>query len=142
MNLTHIKWLCTKPMINNYIYLKQSSHFSKFLFSFCLENRDTTSIKNCLTKIFQDYKPKFVHSDHGREFDNRIVRQYFKANGKIFIMGKVAHPKSQGVVERVHRTIKRKLNTYLLEIQGKTDIPEESKDLNYVIDKIRDKYIC
>ena len=52
---------------------KARDHFSKYLFSFALKTKEAEKIKKCLEKIFEIMIPQFIHSDHGREFQNKMM---------------------------------------------------------------------
>ena len=57
--------------------------------------------------------PKILQTDHGKEFDNNLLKDYRKYNNIQLITSGVRHPTTNGVVEAVHKDIK---NLLLFEI--------------------------
>ena len=66
---------------------------------------------------------------NGTEFKNRLLTEYCKVNKIKFIYGLPYRPHSQGVVERLHRIIKRGLNSYKLKLK-------KAYNIDYAIDEI------
>jgi transposase InsO family protein len=58
-------------------------------------------------------KVKIFHSDNGGEFISKTMQAMIEILGAKFVHGAPWHPQSQGVVERVNSTLKKKLNAYL-----------------------------
>ena len=91
---------------NEYKYnLNVIDHFSKFLFSFLLKNKNAKSIVSNLETCFKKYEnPKQIGCDNGSEFNNSAVKSLLNNNNILMITGKPYNPHSQGVVERVNRS--------------------------------------
>jgi len=92
-------------------------HWSKFNFAFSIEKREAESMASvCVTYIFPYFgMPKIFQSDNGKEFVNSIVEKLlhsWSTNIQI-LQGCPQHPRSQGVIEREHRTLEQKLFTQL-----------------------------
>ena len=85
-------------------------HFSKYSWSYLLENKKSETvfhyIKECSDIIGF---PEQFGTDNGTEFANYKLKHYLAQNNIKFIHGKAFNPRSQGCVERLHRTIKLKL---------------------------------
>lgn len=90
--------------------------FSKY--TFC-EGMKSKSAKNTLTcmqdmiKFFAPYRIKEILSDEGKEFDNKIVKEFLSAEN-IKFRTTYSEMKCAGV-ERVNRTIQNKLYKYLTQ---------------------------
>ena len=101
------------------------AHFSKFLNSYLLENKKSNSILKCLNNFFIYFgKPKEYGSDNGKEFLNSAIQNFLKDNDVKFIRGRPYQPHSQGVVERVHITLRKALVSKFLEDIEAFDIEE------------------
>lgn len=59
--------------------------------------------------------PKELWADNGKEFHNHKYSNYFKDKNIKEIHGIAGNPHSQGVVERVHQTIKKDIISKILE---------------------------
>ena len=93
-------------------------HFSKFLDAYLLEDKKKDNIIKCLSKFFKFYgNPVQFGCDNGREFINNAVKKFLQDNNVIMINGRPYKPRSQGVVERVHRTIRNSLVVKYIENQ-------------------------
>ena len=124
---------------NQYKYiLNVIDHFSKFLFSYLLINKNAKSIVSKLKICFQKYgKPTQIGCDNGSEFNNSAVKSLLEKNNILLIKGKPYNPHSQGVVERVNRSIK---NALICEfIDKKLNFQIESA-LKYVVDNYNNNY--
>ena len=57
--------------------------------------------------------PQTLQSDNGREFINQIIVNFVKEwhSNIQLISGRPRHPQSQGLVERAHQTLHKKLAT-------------------------------
>ena len=91
-------------------------HFSKFLDAFLLEDKKKESILKYLDYFCKFYGyPLQFGCDNGREFINEKVSNYLNDNNIKMVNGKPYKPRSQGVVERVHRTIRNGLIAKFIE---------------------------
>ena len=59
--------------------------------------------------------PKSIGNDNGSEFNNKSVKALLNSNDIKHILRKPNNPHSQGVVERVHRTIRNGIICKYLE---------------------------
>ena len=55
--------------------------------------------------------PRILHSDNGREFVNKVIESLLQVwhSGMQLVSGRPRHPQSQGLVERAHHTLQKKL---------------------------------
>lgn len=84
--------------------------YTKYLWSFKLQNKSAESIKTCLVYIFNNYGiPRTIQADNGREFKNNVLSEYLKTKNIQIIHGRPRNPQAQGQVERVNQTVKRRI---------------------------------
>ena len=104
---------------SNYLYvLDIIDHFSKFCNSYLLNTKEKYEIFTHIREFIENYgKPNYLVTDNGTEFKNNLLSEYCKENEIKFIHGLPYRPHSQGVVERLHRVIKRGLNSYKLKLK-------------------------
>ena len=104
---------------SNYLYvLDIIDHFSKFCNSYLLNTKEKYEIFTHIKDFIENYgKPNYLVTDNGTEFKNNLLSEYCKENEIKFIHGLPYRPHSQGVVERLHRVIKRGLNSYKLKLK-------------------------
>ena len=94
-------------------------HFSKYTWSFPLQSKEATPIRDCFEIVLKQvieagHKPKYLHTDNGREFKNSEVESLVELlsteEAQIStIQGRAYHPQSQGLCERKNGTIANKL---------------------------------
>ena len=90
---------------NRYL-LTMVDHFSKFGFAQIISNKKKETIKTKLIGMFgQQFSPKMLHTDNGKEFDNKQLRDYLEEKGIEYRKGRPYNPRSQGSVEAFNRTI-------------------------------------
>ena len=98
-------------------------HFSKYTQSYLLNSKESLEIFPKIKNFIQTYGvPKYLISDNGREFKNRILKDYCLENNILFVHGLPFRPHSQGVVERVHRIIRYGLLCYKEDLKEKYNI--------------------
>ena len=88
-------------------------HWSKFNFAYALEAKSARNVANVLnTHIFPYFGvPRILHSDNGREFVNGVIsnlQKLWHSNIQL-VSGCPRHPQSQGLVERAHQTLHKKM---------------------------------
>ena len=92
-------------------------HWSKFNFGYPIVSKHATCVAECLELQLFPYfgVPRILHSDNGREFINRVIQHLLNRwNSQIqLVSGRPRHPQSQGVVERAHATLERKLSALI-----------------------------
>ena len=88
-------------------------HWSKFNFAYALEAKSAANVADNLnTHVFPYFGvPRILHSDNGREFVNGVIVDLLKLwNSNIqLVSGRPRHPQSQGLVERAHQTLHKKM---------------------------------
>ena len=73
-----------------------------------IKNKKAHNILNCLKDFIKIYgSPKSVSADNGKEFKNKLISDYLSENNIHYVHGLPYNPHSQGVCERVHKTIKQ-----------------------------------
>jgi len=91
-------------------------HYSKYLFGNLLKNKEADTVLQVLNNIFlMTGFPKELGADNGKEFHNHKYSNYLKDKNIKEIHGIAGNPHSQGVVERVHQTIKKDIISKILE---------------------------
>ncbi|KAM9946550.1 hypothetical protein ACTFIT_004865 [Dictyostelium discoideum] len=85
--------------------------FTKFATGRCLTTKRTVPIYNFLALTYFGKPVKVWHCDNGREFKNKVQKEFLK----LFPGSKSAHgaprtPTTQGMVERLNRTIKERIS--------------------------------
>ena len=88
-------------------------HWSKFNFAYALEAKSARNVADVLnTHIFPYFGvPCILHSDNGREFVNGVISDLLKLwhSNIQLVSGRPRHPQSQGLVERAHQTLHKKM---------------------------------
>ena len=91
-------------------------HFSKFSWLYPLYSKETDQVIPLLQQQFFSFGfPDILHSDNGREFKNRKMSEFCKANNIKQVHGAPRNPSTQGLVERNNRTVKENMNNILKE---------------------------
>ena len=82
-----------------------------------VKNNNGINILNCL-KEFINYvgKPEEFQSDNGPEYKNNLIKNILDSNNIIHIFSSPRHPKSNGVVEVVHKEVRKNILTKINEI--------------------------
>jgi len=97
-------------------------HFTKFSWAEPLKRKQAVGVARFLHKLFCYWGiPTFLQSDNGREFVNKVVREYVQKWGSIvFLHGRPRHPQSQGMVESANKQLRMKLWKWMDET-GRSD---------------------
>ena len=109
-------------------------HFSQYSFSYILNNKSADTILQCLKECFvKNGIPEELGTDNGTEFVNRKVKNFLISKNIKFIHGKAFNPRSQGCVERLHRTLKINLISKKIDDGEKFDLLQANNQilLNY-----------
>ena len=116
---------------NNYKYILDIvDHFSKYTNSFLLNTKNAYEIYPLIKNFMNTYGyPKYLITDNGTEFKNKLIKSLCDSNNVKFIHGLPYRPHSQGVVEHVHRIIKKGLLCHKEDLQKKYNI-------NYSLDNV------
>lgn len=101
---------------------------------FALRDHTSARVQECFVRVFERYGlPQQLLLDHGTPWWNNQngwglsrLSVFFIELGIDLIFGQVAHPQTQGKIERFHRTLLRSLNTQGMperweELQGRYD---------------------
>ena len=84
-------------------------HFTNILFMKVVPNRTSSTVISCMEEFMEKYNLdalNIVQSDNGKEFSSSEFETFVSGMGGKIVHGAPRHPQSQGVVERVHLTIK------------------------------------
>lgn len=99
-------------------------HWSKFNFAYPLESKRAKCVAVVLTQQLFPYfgVPRILHSDNGREFVNSIIKATLDSwhADIMLVSGRPRHPQSQGLVERAHYTLQRKLSAEISKTNSKS----------------------
>ena len=77
--------------------------------------KDKTSIKvlNKIKEFISYYgNPEEFGCDNGKEFSNKILKEYMESKNIKLIHGHPYNPKSQGSVERLHQSLKKAIYAF------------------------------
>ena len=85
--------------------------FSKYSWCYPLKNKNSNEIINSFKDIFKKSKrsPKFIQSDEGSEFTNKIVQNFFNDNNNIKWYHTFNRDIKCSICERYNRTILNKI---------------------------------
>ena len=99
-------------------------HWSKFNFAYPLESKRASGVAAALTQQLFPYfgVPRILQSDNGREFVNSLIQATLDSwhSDIQLITGRPRHPQSQGLVERAHYTLQRKLSAEISRLKTKS----------------------
>ena len=93
--------------------------FSKKAWSVPIKKQNAKSIETALTKILDEIiketnvTPSRIQFDNGSEFKNETIKKLLEAKNIKMSFSSSYNFKSQGMVERFHQTLKRKLYIYM-----------------------------
>ena len=101
---------------NRYI-LVVSDYFTKWVEAYAITNQEATSVTHHLiSNMFYHFSfPEQVHSDMGAQFESKVVKEMCKLL-HIYVRKTHTtpyHPQSDGLVERLNRTIQSMLATVI-----------------------------
>ena len=99
-----------------------TNHFSKFLMSIPVKNNNADNKLFCI-KQYVNYigKPKIFQSDNGMEYKNTIINNYLTTNNINHIYSSPRHPQSNGVVEVVHKEVRKNIFYNINKINNDID---------------------
>lgn len=83
-----------------------------------LKSKTAEAVAKKLTKIFAIFgAPRIFHSDNGREFANKVIKELVSKWPECKIVhGKPRHSQSQGSVERANRDIEVNVSNFNMNI--------------------------
>jgi hypothetical protein len=103
----------TLDINRNTILLTIIDDFSKYAQAYLITNKTAENVCHTLEIFFRHYMiPKRIHSDSGLEFNNQSYQNLAKNYGYKFTYSSIAHPQSNGSVERFHSTLLDSLRCY------------------------------
>ena len=89
-------------------------HFSKFIWDYCLENKNGEEIEKKLLKLLNTERPLCILTDNGKEFVNQRMITILESKKIIFRHGKPCRPQVQGLVEKMNSLFTDYLNKFIL----------------------------
>ena len=118
-------------------------HWSKFNFAYPLTSKHAVGVSTALNSHIFPYfgVPRILHSDNGREFINKVIEELLKSwhTDIQLVSGRPRHPQSQGLVEREHYTLQRKLSAEICTVNA--DSPPWSEWLPRIVCKRNELFI-
>lgn len=86
--------------------------FSRYAYARGLKNKTATSVINAFKSIFKENngkQPKYLHTDQGKEFENKYFHEFLGKKTKQF---SVKSSVKASIVERFNRTLKERMFRY------------------------------
>ena len=107
---------------NRYV-LAVEDYFTKFVNLYAVPDQKATTVADCLFKnyILEHGVMETLHTDMGRQFESDVVRQLCETLGVKKTHTTPYNPKSDGMVERLNRTVINQLAKTLLSCEGEWD---------------------
>ena len=113
-------------------------HFSRYKWCWLIRNKEASTILSKLEIAFKMFeRPDIFQSDHGKEFDNKLIREYCTKNRIRYIQGSVRHPESQGAVEKINNFISKSLTASLREFKSNPANKNGQWDIENAIEAFR-----
>ena len=104
------------PTLDGYRYiLVIADYFSKWTEAFPIKDKCADTVADVVVnKIILRFRmPLVIHSDQGREFENRLMKSLCSLLGCIKTRTAPYHPESDGMVERFNRTCLMMLSMFV-----------------------------
>ena len=96
--------------------LNTIDHYSKLVGSYLLQKKTAKDVLFKINDFICHYgQPGILQCDHGKEFDNKSLKEYCQDKDINLIYSGVRHPTTNGVVEAVHKDIVNSLKAEKLE---------------------------
>ena len=106
---------CSCSPSHNWV-LHINDHYSKYSWLIPLMSKTCEQVVQALQNVFYMFGfPKTLHSDNGKEFTGKRMREFCKSNSISQAHGAPRTPTTQGLVERGNRTFKENLSNILRE---------------------------
>lgn len=97
---------------NKFYILTIIDHYSRFLEAFPLADISSKHIIKCLNQYFSNFGiPKIIISDNGTNFCSKEIEEFYKIMGIQHRKCSIYYPQSNGLLERVHRTLKESISS-------------------------------
>ena len=97
---------------NRYI-LVVANYFSKYTEAYPLPDTSARSVADMLVDRWLTKYGFPLHSDQGREFENRVIHDISRLMGSVKTKTTPYHPQSDGLVERFNRTVLSMLSMFV-----------------------------
>lgn len=105
-------------------------HFSKFLWATTSVSKEAKNVLLALKTFFALCGiPKIVQCDNGKEFVNTVMDRYLEDNNVRYLHGRPYHPQSQGLIERLNRTVQTALTREFHEKKGNYNLQSSLIDI-------------
>ena len=117
IDLTFFEPMTLYKQNNNgvYILLNIIEISSRKAWSYGLKNKQQDSIFEAISDFISKNTVKRLESDAGSEFDNNQFKEMcFQSEIELFLFDKKLSPNAMGKIERFNKTIRDKINKYLL----------------------------
>ena len=89
---------------------------TKFTQAYPIEDKKASTVVNTLLVFFQHYgTPLRIHCDHGREFENALLKDLCELYDIKLTFSSVNHPQSNGSLERFHATLTEMIRAHNAE---------------------------
>ena len=107
---------------NKYVLLV-ADYFTKWPEAFPIPNQEAVTVAEVLVKeyICRFGVPVEIHSDQGRNFESNVIQEMCSMLGIRKTRTTPLHPQSDGMVERMNRTLEAKLSKFVDEHQQDWD---------------------
>ena len=104
------------PAGNSYI-LVVTDYFTRWAEAYAIPNQEAITVAKRLTDefFFRFSPPEQLHSDQGRNFESAVITEVCRLLGIVKTRTTPYHPQSDGLVERLNRTLLSMLATAALE---------------------------
>jgi hypothetical protein len=98
----------------NYKYLLIAIDvFSRLLFVVPMKNKSTSTILDAVEEIFDQTEPTMINTDNGSEFISKEFKKLLKERGIDVQYSDVGDHYKMGLIDRVVRTLREKINKYM-----------------------------
>lgn len=106
---------------NRYV-LAVEDYFTKFVNLYAIADQRATTVAECLLSFVMEHGViEMLHTDMGRQFESEVIRQLCVMLGVKKTHTTPYNPKSDGMVERLNRTVINQLAKILLVCEGEWD---------------------
>jgi hypothetical protein len=100
---------------NRYLVVFQD-HFTKWAEVYAVKNQTAETIEKCLLDFISRYgPPDRLHSDQGANFESRLLKNTLQYFGIQKSHTTTYHPQSNGLIERMNRTILTLLRSFVTD---------------------------
>ena len=101
----------------------KADYFIKWPEAFALPNQQATTVAKVLVQevICRFGVPLEIHSDQGRNFESALFKEICRLLGITKTRNTPLHPQSDGMVERINRTIEAQLSMFVQDHQRDWD---------------------